>query len=307
MGNAIYNLYSGELWRSTRNPVFYSYYHVEFRDGFFMPEHAHNCLEIMCVRKGSCLVYAGGQEYPLEQGEFIFLNGFVPHRLHIEKGTPCRVLCLEFCFEDAGQAGYPFSWLHSAAGELQELLKARENILVLKDTEEAYTHLMEIYRELERAEAPSEALIGAAFSQFLLKLARLFLLRRSMSVSPAAGYVRQAVDFMNEHYHRDIGVEHIARHLNLNISYFHKIFREVTGRTPMDYMNDLRIARARMLLGNTDIPIIDICGFVGFNSRQYFSAAFKKATGKTPREYRQKVQLEKLPRKANASCSGYMG
>lgn len=301
------DLYAGELLSHSLQPQFQSYYNIEFRDGFTMSVHSHQNIEVMYVRKGSCEVFAQEERYRLETGDLMLLNGHVPHRLHVSKGAPCRVLCLEFVFtpcerEEAGMAG-----LYRNLPELRVFLKERRSIVKLKDTMEIYTVLNDIFRELERQESGRELYIRAGFSQFLIKLARLFTENEKARSSPLDRYIKDAIGYMNENYHEELSVEGIAGHVKLNVSYFHKIFKQVTGDTPMDYLNNIRINKACMLLEKSDIPVIEICGFVGFNSRQYFSYIFKKHTGIAPVEYRKRVESRREIMKVGTICSQYMG
>ncbi len=71
------------------------------------------------------------------------------------------------------------------------------------------------------------------------------------------------------------------RRTRLNI-----VFQKLTGSTPMEYLARLRMERAKTLLRETDIKVIDIAFECGFNSSQYFANTFKHATGMTPSEYR---------------------
>jgi len=64
------------------------------------------------------------------------------------------------------------------------------------------------------------------------------------------------------------------------------IFQKLTGGAPMEYLLRLRMERAKTLLRETEIKIIDIAFECGFGSSQYFANTFKHATGMTPSEYR---------------------
>ncbi|MBL7016270.1 MAG: helix-turn-helix transcriptional regulator [Kiritimatiellales bacterium] len=65
-----------------------------------------------------------------------------------------------------------------------------------------------------------------------------------------------------------------------------KIFKKMTGGTPMEYLSRLRMERAKTLLSETDMKIIDIAFECGFGTSQYFANTFKHTTGMTPSEYR---------------------
>jgi AraC family transcriptional regulator, melibiose operon regulatory protein len=300
------DLYTGELLAKSMQPEFQSYYNIEFREGFNMSVHWHPNIEVMYVRKGSCDVYVQDERYRLETGDLILLNGDIPHRLYVSKGAPCRVLCLEFVFTGCEREEAVIPHMYRNISELRVFLSEAQNVLKLKDTMEAYTVLNDIYRELEQGEPGREVYIRAAFTQFLIKLARLFAENEKAKNSPADKYIKDAIGYMNENYHEELTVEGIAEHVSLNVSYFHKIFKQVTGETPMDYLNNIRISKARMLLEKSNIPVIEICSFVGFNSRQYFTYTFKKQMGMAPVEYRKRVESKRETMKTSTICSQYI-
>ena len=84
-----------------------------------------------------------------------------------------------------------------------------------------------------------------------------------------------------------LSVESVAEKYGFSVSYFSKLFNSYTGKTFPDYMNQLRLAKARtLLLECPELTIQEIAGRVGFNSSSYFSAAFRKYYGVTPSQIR---------------------
>lgn len=71
---------------------------------------------------------------------------------------------------------------------------------------------------------------------------------------------------------------------DLGCSYPHicREFRKAYGSTPVEYINALRIERAKLLLHDTNLPIIEVARRVGFDTPAYFSRVFKKVTGINP-------------------------
>ena len=67
--------------------------------------------------------------------------------------------------------------------------------------------------------------------------------------------------------------------------HFLRVFKAVTGTTPLDYRNRIRIDFAKELLKNSNFSVSEISENLGYSSLAYFSAAFKKATGFSPTEY----------------------
>ena len=98
--------------------------------------------------------------------------------------------------------------------------------------------------------------------------------------------VSYAVYHFRENYNKDINIEEYAEKQNISISWFIRCFRQITGQTPLQYIINLRIANAQMMLETTDYSISQIAEKVGYDNPLYFSRIFHRQTGVSPREYR---------------------
>ncbi|WP_372795450.1 AraC family transcriptional regulator [Pontiella sp.] len=78
----------------------------------------------------------------------------------------------------------------------------------------------------------------------------------------------------------------MAEECGIQRTQLNKIFQKLTGSTPMEYLFRIRIERAKTLLRETDVKIIDIAMECGYATSQYFANTFKQATGATPSQYR---------------------
>ncbi len=87
-------------------------------------------------------------------------------------------------------------------------------------------------------------------------------------------------------YDRRWTLNQMAKQCGIQRTRLGTIFQKLTGGTPMEYLLRLRMERAKTLLRETEIKIIDIAFECGFGSSQYFANTFKHATGATPSEYR---------------------
>lgn len=95
-----------------------------------------------------------------------------------------------------------------------------------------------------------------------------------------------AIQFIFDHYDRELSLDDVAMHLEMTPSYFSRFFRKATGHRFIDFVNGLRISRACERLAHTDEPITDICFAVGFNNIANFNRRFHALKGMTPSEYR---------------------
>jgi two-component system response regulator YesN len=83
----------------------------------------------------------------------------------------------------------------------------------------------------------------------------------------------------------------MARDFNISISYLSSLFHEETGESFSEYLNLLRLNKAKELLKSTDIKIYQIADRLGFNDAYYFSSWFKKQVGASPTTYRDNINL----------------
>jgi transcriptional regulator GlxA family with amidase domain len=82
-------------------------------------------------------------------------------------------------------------------------------------------------------------------------------------------------------------VESLADMANMSRSAFAKAFHDAFDRSPMNFVNHVRLQTATRLLGSGNMPVDKVASRVGFSSRTHFSQVFKKHTGLSPAEFRQ--------------------
>lgn len=103
-----------------------------------------------------------------------------------------------------------------------------------------------------------------------------------------------AVQYIEHHYNTEISYTELAQLLNVSKYHFCHLFKEATGKTVVQYINDVRLDKAYHLLKNTDMNITQISMSVGFNDMNYFSRLFRKYKNVPP----SKVRVRK-----NALCN----
>lgn len=94
------------------------------------------------------------------------------------------------------------------------------------------------------------------------------------------------VDYMREHYEENISRNTLADLVHFCPEYVGKAFKKQMGISINDYLNKLRINKAKNMLVSTNYKIIDIALMVGFENMPYFSSVFKKYEGISPAEYK---------------------
>lgn len=92
---------------------------------------------------------------------------------------------------------------------------------------------------------------------------------------------------MNREYAADHSLSDYAAMCSMSKFHFLRVFRSITGASPIEYRNRIRIEHAKALLSDTFLTVSEIGSRVGYASPSYFSDAFKKEVGISPKEYRE--------------------
>lgn len=92
--------------------------------------------------------------------------------------------------------------------------------------------------------------------------------------------------YLDQHYKEEITVSELAGIFFLAPNYMAKRFKDKTGMTVLQYLETIRISKAKEYLKITDYSISEIAGITGYSDSNYFARMFKKACGQSPREYR---------------------
>lgn len=103
--------------------------------------------------------------------------------------------------------------------------------------------------------------------------------------------LRPVITYIAEHYKEKIYIETLADMITVSPDYFTKMFKDSIGRTPIDYINGIRINRAMQMLATTDTSVNDISDELGFSNANYFHKIFKQYMNTSPVAYRKMVKM----------------
>ena len=92
--------------------------------------------------------------------------------------------------------------------------------------------------------------------------------------------------YIEAHSTERFSLEKMSRALYINGSYLMRVFRQMTGTTPLCYHHKVRCDRAKALLTKTDQTISQVGETVGFVTSSHFTHVFRDTVGCTPTEYR---------------------
>ncbi len=101
----------------------------------------------------------------------------------------------------------------------------------------------------------------------------------------------QVLNLIEENYGREeFSLQEAADRVGLSVPYLSRMFRKEAGCTFVDYLTNLRMRKATLLLHDDAVKIYEVAEKVGYTSQQYFSLVFKKKFGVSPIDYRQSIR-----------------
>lgn len=111
-----------------------------------------------------------------------------------------------------------------------------------------------------------------------------------------SGQLARLIDHIKEHLAQDLSLDDLAAQTGLTKYHFMRCFKASTGRSPLQYVTELRVAQARRLLQTTALTMELVARQSGFSSANHLARVFGKATGLSPRAYRTALGEVRGPR-----------
>jgi AraC-like DNA-binding protein len=102
--------------------------------------------------------------------------------------------------------------------------------------------------------------------------------------------LRPVISYIDEHYKEKIYIEELSAMINVSPDYFTKMFKDSIGKTPIEYINGLRVNRSMELLFKTEKSMSEIADEIGFCNPNYFHKIFKQYTDQSPLAYRKSTR-----------------
>ncbi len=108
--------------------------------------------------------------------------------------------------------------------------------------------------------------------------------RRVQTLSPRQA--RRVVEYIEGNLDQNIGIAELARLVDYSPDHFARLFKRSFGRSPYRYVLERRVERAKLLLRDRSIPVVEVALRCGYSSQSHLSSAFKSQTGATPGQFR---------------------
>lgn len=237
--------------------------------------------------KGDGVLILDGKKYDVPAGDGFFIPAHVPHEYYpngsvwdIRWMVP-RGDRLPQLYEMLGLHGGVYHLWNLTGLEIQ-MNKMREELL------------NDDYYGIYYASAHVQEYIMEFMKQTGLLKKENILEKENSTASPQKNIYKKHMnllkDYVDHHFMNPITEAELCSLLNITPQHLARITRACVGMTPIEYINHIRIDKARSYLGFTNLNASEIAKNCGFENNNYFWRTFKKKTGLTPGEYRKRYK-----------------
>lgn len=267
-------------------------------------KHRHEFVQIIYVCKGKLKHVINDHQFDVYKGDIFVIPPYVPHYFIDEYKDDFEIIEFEFMPEfinekfslQTDDKGFmDFAYLEPfLVAERQ--MRPRLNLTGSLQSE-AEKIFQELLMEYKYRQSGFILMTKALLLRLLVLVGREY---KKAITSPETQSIYEkhrdalsdAIMYVDKHYVENLSTEDVARHAMMSPSYFRYLFKQMTGKTLVEYINSIRISKASELLRTSpDIRIIDICYQIGYNNVNYFNKMFRRETGISPSQYRKKTLL----------------
>ena len=258
-------------------------------------EHYHDFIEIVFIIHGQGIQILEDNEYPVSAGDVFVLQGNQRHyfkdasQIEIVNVMYDGVKHPEMIPDNIRQLeGY------KALFVLEPFYRAKhhfKNMLRLNREELAKIEISinAMFHELGNKQVGYEVILSNRLQELIVILSRHYSMIES---SEAQSLVRigKVIEYLENNTEEKIYIEELASMANMSKRNFMRIFKRAVGLSPVNYLMQVRLQKARKLLRETDLQIADISVMTGFSDSNYFIKCFKQSFGTTPFKFRMRFR-----------------
>lgn len=227
---------------------------------------------IIFVLEGEGSIRLDKKILPLYKNQIALIDCYAPHFYQTEKGW--NILWIHF------DGPVCRSYYNLIVKEYGNIITLNETV-TLRNFNSMFSHIFNCF-------AHDVYYSEAELSKYITDLLTTLIAPSSTQVttpntlSPTA----QSMSYIRSHFTKDISVNNLADQVALSPYYFIRLFKKETGKTPHQYILEMRINSSKFYLRTTNSSIQEIAFACGFKSLNNFCICFKNIVNMTPTEYR---------------------
>jgi len=256
--------------------------------------HYHNTYEISFITEGSGKRIVADSIEEFQPGDLVFLGCNLPHVWIANKETrtpsnrSLEMVFLQFTSEVLGSQLLSLPEFQNVS---KALASSERGIQIIGQTLNEVSELMLQMPYLKGFERMLHFfkmmdIIGKSDSNIPLA-SREYLLGRFKTGNKRIATVHE---YLMNNYREEVNLKKLAELVNMAEGSLCRFFKENTGTTLFEYLNQIKTDFACKLLMDNDLSILEVCLDSGFNNLSHFNKQFRKTSGVTPSEYRKRFK-----------------
>jgi len=250
-------------------------YESKHHKGNFLPEHYHDHYQILYALEGEGEITLDGRSYDFSKDRVVLIN---THCIHsIKATTKLTVLVLAFSIP------------HLKLAMQDELLSSLESHSKHFELDLfTASEIRPLFRKMLYEQKNNDFYGRLSMPVYLIEIILLLLRQRDFSYVQDANDIRsiQMKDYLDSHYFEIITAESLSNRFEISTRYMNDIFKRKFNDTPLQYLQKVRMNKAKNLLLHTDEDIVTICFEVGYETLSTFYRTFRNLVGISPNKFR---------------------
>ena len=253
-------------------------FHLKDKEGTNIDYHYHEFCKLLMLRSGSGGYTVDGQRYPLETGDIVLIGNQVVHRPEFEHGLLYERVIIYISPEFLRQQSTPdCPLLDIFSGEMG-------HVLHLNHPDALWSISDRLEKELAEDKYGRVIVSNGLLIRLLIEIARSMQdpeAAFSTPIVPTDSRILDILRYIDAHLTEDLSIDTFAEEFYISKFHMMRLFKQETGRSIHDYLQERRLLHARDLI-RQGVSATDSCFQSGFRSYSSFTRAYAKHFGTTP-------------------------
>lgn len=249
-----------------------------YESGWYKPQRKQKFYTLWLFSKGKGEIIIDGKSYIAEPGKlFVIVPGMIIER-RVISDQPLEHYFVRFSYVQMYKE--KGNWISRSSDEVPFPIQGSYTIQNVPHILQMFEQLYHLWKRKGHMASMRKTIL---FLDLWLDIARDFRAQKVAGNTTAA--IDMTIDYMVNHFSGCLSLEDLSSIAGISKSHYSRLFKKYTGYSPIEYLTQLRIGRAKELFSLSDYKLKEIANAVGYKDEFYFSRIFKKHVGISPSEF----------------------